>query len=606
MFGLTETLFKDYDTKRTRLGLTGALEWRPGADHKMFLRGTYSRFNDDEYRNQLGILWTEGALQPGATDSSGTYANTRIEKQSRHRVQRNEIGTVTGGGESRFGEAVLDYNLSYTRSKQTYPRRDELLWRSTARPTISYNFADPSSPTYSLFTTKEHLNEAAFGFRENAYRNNATDNEEKSAAAKMAVPVMFGDAPATITFGGSFRDRDIAANEERLRDRRATATPGVTMASMLTDQASTNYDYQLGRKFDRDLVDAYFDRTKGASERRVPQSITADYEASEKIAGAFAMGEVNFGETNVIAGLRVERTSFDASAPTYNENNGAIGVARASKDYTSWFPNLTVRQAFSPNLIGRFALSRGINRPNFPEAVPRIVENTDGNTVRVTSGNADLQPTLSNNIDAGLEYYLRPLGVLSAHAFYKDLSDYRYTVTRAGTYQGLPALFTRPENAPDGKLYGLELDWQQQFTFLPGLLSGFGVFANYTLTEADVTLAQAYAGRTKLGLPGQSKHTYNASLFYERGPLNLRIAYTHRSDSLSEVNADDTDLDIFWKGRSQVDLTGSYQINSNISAFFEAKNLTNTAGVRYYGDRARVLEYEKFGYSLFAGVRLKL
>ncbi|MET0338609.1 MAG: TonB-dependent receptor, partial [Caulobacter sp.] len=390
------------------------------------------------------------------------------------------------------------------------------------------------------------------------------------------------------------------------RNRAAAAAPGVTIGSMLSNDASTNYNYQLGRKFDTDQVDAYFDRTKTTSPRLIPQSITADYEASEKIVGLFGMAETRIGETDVIAGLRVERTDFDASAPTYNETTGAIGVANAGREYTAWFPNLTVRRAFTPDLIGRFTLSRGINRPNFPQAVPGVVENTETETVRVTAGNPDLKPAMSNNIDAGLEYYLRPLGVIAVHAFYKDLEDYRYEATRSATYLGRQALLTRPENAPEGKLYGLEFDWQQQFTFLPGFFSDFGVFANYTLTESEVILATPYAGRTKMDLQGQSKHTYNASLFYERGPVNLRLSYTKRSDSLSEVNADDADLDIYWKGRGQLDLTGSYQINSNISAFFEAKNLTNSAGVRYYGERQRVLEYEKFGYSLFGGVRLKL
>ncbi|PZQ54513.1 MAG: TonB-dependent receptor [Phenylobacterium zucineum] len=606
VFGVTETLFKDYDTKRTRLGLTGALEYRPNADHRLYVRGTYSQFKDDEYRNQLGILWSEGALQRGATDTTGTYANTRIEKQSRHRVQKNEISTIVAGGESRFGEIEWDYNASYTKSKQTYPNRDELLWRSSLRPTLSYDFANSSQPSYSLFNSKEHLNEAAFAFRENAYRSNSTDNEELSLGSEVRVPVMLGERVANLSFGAAYRDRDITTDEERKRDRRASANPGVTMASMLSEKTSSNYDYLLGRKFDRDQVDRYADRTKAASERRMPQSITADYDASEKVLAGFAMAEMTFGETNVIAGVRVENTKFDASAPTFNETTGAIGVAKASKDYTEWFPNLTVRHAFTPELIGRFALSRGLNRPNFPEAVPRVVENTDSATVRVELGNPDLDPTLSNNIDAGLEYYLKPLGVLSAHAFYKDLQDYRYTVTRSGQYLGQTAILTRPENAPDGKLYGIEFDWQQQFTFLPGLLGGLGVFANYTLTDAEVTLAQPYAGRSKMPLPGQSKHTYNASVFYERGPLNLRISYTKRSDYLSEVNADNADLDIYWEGRGQVDLTGSYQINTNVSTFFEVKNLTNTAGVRYYGERQRVLEYEKFGYSIFAGVRLKM
>ncbi|MFN6985727.1 MAG: DNA recombination protein RmuC, partial [Rhizobium oryzihabitans] len=44
------------------------------------------------------------------------------------------------------------------------------------------------------------------------------------------------------------------------------------------------------------------------------------------------------------------------------------------------------------------------------------------------AGAFQLQPTLSNNVDAGLEYYFNSLGVVSANAFYKDLSNYRYVL----------------------------------------------------------------------------------------------------------------------------------------------------------------------------------
>ena len=53
-------------------------------------------------------------------------------------------------------------------------------------------------------------------------------------------------------------------------------------------------------------------------------------------------------------------------------------------------------------------------------------------------------------------------------------------------------------------------------------------------------------------------------------------------------------------------MTGSVQLAKGINLFAEGKNLTNTPGVRYFGERFRTYEYEKFGYSIFAGVRVKL
>ena len=611
VYSLIETLFKDYDTKRERIAATGAIEWRPDAGTRLYLRGSFSRFEDDEYRNLLGIAWEDGRLQPGATDASATYANTRIKKQIRHRTQLNEIYTATLGGENRLGEGRVEYAGTYSKSNQTYPRRDEIVFRSTLRPEQSYDFSkNPDQPDYSLFTTGEHLQADRFGFYENTYRWNDTFNTEWAAQVKVELPSTLAGLPVTYSVGGRFRDRSVTANEERLRDRRASAAPDGTMADMLSDVESRNHGYFLGNKFIPSLVDEYFDRTKPSSERRIPQSITADYDANEKILGIFGMARFDLPSTLIVAGVRYETTDFRGSAPTYDESAGVaaadrIGTATAKSRYGRWFPNLTVRHNFSDNLVGRFALTRAINRPNFVDIVPRIVENSDSSPVRVTSGNSLLRPTLSNNVDAGLEYYIRPLGLVSVNGFYKDLTDYRFTVTRNGTYLGDPAQLTRPENAPDGHLYGVEVNWQQQFTFLPGLLSGFGLFANYTWTDAEVTLAQPYAGRQTMPLPGNSRHSWNAALFYEKGPLNLRVSYTKRSNYLNEINADDSNLDLYWEGRGQLDVTGSYQLLKNIGVFFEAKNLTNSPGVRYYGSRERVYEYEKFGYTLFGGVRVK-
>ena len=606
---VTETLFKDYDTKRERIAGTGAFEWRPTGATRMWVRGTYARFEDDEFRDRIGITWNADAAAPqaGSTDTAATWTRTRLEKQVRHRVQVNEIWTATGGVEQKLGDGTVRADVAYSETSQRYPRRDELLFRSSLRPTLSYDFGgDADLPRYSLFTSNEHLQTDRYAFRENAYRSNTTRNDEFTAQIRMDIPQPLGDGTVTLSTGGKYRARNITADEERLRDQRASAAPTQTLAGLLSDQESRNFDYALGNRFDTGLADAYFDATKAAAQRRLPQSLTADYRATEKILGLFGMGKFELGDTILIAGLRVEATDFRSTAPDV-ARTGTVTTARGDNNYTDVFPNLTLRQAFTPNLILRAALSRAINRPNFPQLAPRVLETTEGTTVRVEFGNPRLRPTLSNNADLGLEYYIRPLGIIAVNGFYKDLSDYRYTVTGSGAYEGFAnAILSRPVNARDGKLYGVEVNWQQQLAFLPGVLGGFGVFANYTYTDGDARFDTAFGGRSRFALPGQSKHMWNASLFYERGPVNLRVAYTKRSDYLDEINADLPALDLYWEGRGQLDATGSVQLTPALNLFVEGKNLTNTPGVRYYGERQRVYEYEKFGYTIFGGVRVKL
>lgn len=614
VFGLEEALFKDYDTERTRQAVTGALEYRPSDDFRLFLRGSFAKFEDDEYRNQLLITFDEDNLQPGATDTSATFEDVTVGRQLRHRTQVNEITTVALGGERTFSNgAILDATLSIADSSQTYPNRNELLFNSEVAE-VSYDFSrDHYEPTYSLFTTGEHLDASNFEFRENVFRSNTTDQEDVAFQANLELPSNLAGRDVTWKFGAKYRTRDVTTDEERLRGRGDANAPTQSFGDLLSDSESRNYDYLLGYKFDNGLVDDYFADYRSTSSRRMPDSVTADYEAQEDILAGYGQARLDIGATNLVLGLRVEQTKFEGSAPTYTvteDGDEIYDTADVDRDYTDFFPSLTVRHSFSDNLIGRFALTRSISRPEFNQIVPRRIEETDGSDIAYEIGNPDLEPTLSNNVDLGLEYYFASLGVVSANAFYKDLTDYRYVLTYedqlniGGTV--FDAEFETPINAPDGHIAGLELNWQQKFGFLPGLLSGFGVFANYTWTEAEITTAQPYGGRTEFALPGQSDNNYNVALFYENAGVSARLSYTKRSDYLEEINADDPDFDLFVEGREQLDFTASYDFGNGVELFTEAKNLTNSAGTRYYGSRERTYEHEKFGYNVFFGVRFKL
>ena len=611
VFGVVENLFKDYDTERERLAFTGALEWRDNADNRAYLRGTYSKFTDDEYRNQLLVLWSEGVLLPGATDQAASFRNIRVAKQIRHRIQQNVISTAELGGQRALGDWLIDGSVSVANTEQTYPRRDELLWRTaalgTATAPVSYDYRSSTlEPAISIFTTQPHLNPANLSFRENAFRTGVTQEDTVAWTANAKLPVTLGGGEGHFKFGAKYKAGEREADENRFRDRAATAAPSGTLQSFLSGEPSRNYGYDLGFKVQPGLADAYYDQRKATSPIRAEQSATADYQVDETVLAGYALWDLDFDRLGVLAGVRYERTETDGSAPVFNAATGVISTRTDKRSYSDVFPGVTLRYAFNDGLIGRAVVSRGMTRPNFTDIVPRALETQEGSTLVVQQGNPELTATLSNNLDVSVEYYYDTMGLVSASAFYKDLKDYAYTLRSNGSYLGQAAILVRPENAPNGSLNGVELAWQQQFTALPGWLSGFGVFANVTWVDAEIEVGRSYAGRSKFPLPGQSKTTSNLALFYERGPLSVRLSYTDRGDYLNEINAEDGALDLYWEGRDQLDLTASYEFTKMFEAFVEAKNLTNTAGIRYYGERSRVYEYEKFGYSVFVGGRVKL
>ncbi|HRE42508.1 MAG TPA: TonB-dependent receptor [Terricaulis sp.] len=612
ILGVEEQEFKDYETRRERISFTGALEYRPTATDRFFLRSAYGRRIDDEFRNLLAIVYADGDLLPGATETTASWDGGRFGREFRHRIKQDESWTLSAGGEHQFNVLSVDYALSFARSEETYPSRRQLLYRSGADYDLSYDFStDPNNPTLSLFSTQEHLNAANFGFREHVDRWQDTMQDEVAGAIHFTVPTTLLQQSAEWRFGARVRQREVTADEERYRDRSGAASPGA-FADLLSGERSQNFGYHLGWKYNDGLVRNYFGSqrpsTVSPGNRLLEDSTVGDYAVNEDVYAAYGAVRVQMERANLTLGLRVENTQFEGSAYAYDlDVDGPAGITRneISHEYTDWFPNLTLRYAFSENLIARAALSRGIARPRYRDAVPRVsFEENDDGSFEVDRGNPDLQPTLSNNFDAGLEYYFEPLGVVSGGVFYKDLTDYVFMLETTGTYNGAPANFTQSQNAKEGHIYGIEFNYQQQFTFLPGWLSGFGVAANYTWSEAELTLPFSVAGRgTSAPLPNHSETTVNFSVFYETEKFNARLSWTDRGDFIDEFN-EDPRLDTYWEGRSQLDFTASYDFTETVNVYFEAKNLTNSEGVRYAGSRSRVTEREQFGYLLFGGVRL--
>ncbi|KAK0330392.1 hypothetical protein LTR94_033044, partial [Friedmanniomyces endolithicus] len=159
---------------------------------------------------------------------------------------------------------------------------------------------------------------------------------------------------------------------DRFRSRDAAHAPSQSYADLLTGSDSRNYDYLLGKKFNNGLVDDYFGQMRPLSPIRPADSIAADYTAKEDILSAYAQGRLDIGATNIIFGLRVENTKFEGEAASLIDNDGTkpYDMARVDRDDTEFFPHLTVRHSFSDNLIGRFALTRSISRPEFNQIVP--------------------------------------------------------------------------------------------------------------------------------------------------------------------------------------------------------------------------------------------
>jgi len=176
---------------------------------------------------------------------------------------------------------------------------------------------------------------------------------------------------------------------------------------------------------------------------------------------------------------------------------------------------------------------RGVARPNFSD-LPPIFDIT--NAPKVSFGNPNLKPTHANNYDLLFEQYLKPLGVLQAGFFYKQLSDPIYeSVSKVITPQVIqqnPLLapypngtVSQPINGSGAHLYGFEIAYQQPLTFLPGLLSGFGLSANYGYTKSSTVGVPLRTDHP--ALQRQAPNTFNFSPTYDKGRLSARLGLSY-------------------------------------------------------------------------------
>ena len=264
----------------------------------------------------------------------------------------------------------------------------------------------------------------------------------------------------------------------------------------------------------------------------------------------------------------------------------------AKNDYAYWLPSLNIKASLTDELILRLAASRNLARPGMNDIRNFEVFGTDpsaGFALQLTTGNPFLKPAISDNFDAGLEWYFARVGSLTLNAFAKNIHNFFFqnVSTRDVTSNGITqTVFVRhPDNYDEtGKVRGFELAYQQTYDFLPGVLSGLGLSANYTYIKSKgLSNAQLFVGsQAPIGTAGNlpleqlSKHNVNVAAFYEKGPLSVRAAYNWRSRFL--LTASDVIFPyfpIYNDETGQLDASAFYSINDQIKIGVQGVNLTN-------------------------------
>ncbi len=597
--------FRDYVINRERYGANATVEFRPDAHSKLSFSALYNRFTDTEDRHQLYLPFERGSIASGSQGDFTATGISRVRRDLRIREKDQELSAFNASYERTLDSWKIDAQASYSHGLEKRPGELTVRFR---RNTGDTGLSFKATNTYDLLVTQtagasiaEPANYTTLDRMELAV---AEGTDREFSLGLNARRDLQGTLPSYLKGGLLLRLKNKESDEDITRFK---VPSSFTFANMAEGISS----YPFGPKVPRishDKVLTAFNGSRSAftPEVQVTDSAIGDWASREDVSAAYLMGGVTWNDTSLLAGARLEHTRFKTEGKEVVDDDTITGT-HASRSYTEVLPGLHLRHDFNKNLVGRASLSRSLMRPSLAETA--LYSSVANDNAEIERGNPELKALTSTNFDASLEYYMPSLGLVSIAGFAKEVKNFSYQITVPGgdsRYPGYDLISYR--NGSKASLRGVELAYQQQLRMLPAPFDSFGFMANLTLTDAEAS----YPTRPDETLPliGQSKHTGNLAITFERGRFFARLALNFRSEHLREdepIGTNDRE-DRWIDDHKQLDLSTSLRLSPYATLFAEISNLANEpfrVYVKGQGTDKRFVQHEEYGWSGNAGIRLK-
>ena len=333
------------------------------------------------------------------------------------------------------------------------------------------------------------------------------------------------------------------------------------------------------------------------------QNLLNEKDFREEITSAYMMGNVQLNSLNIMGGIRVEDTDVLGNGPVrritpaeqarrtawvgpVTEAEGKrraeaeLGIrTHASGEYRNVFPGIHLKYAPRSGFVARGSYSTSIGRPPIGSIIPNVNVNDASQTLSIS--NPGLKPQYSDNFDLNLEYYYEPIGIFSVSVFLKELSGFIFTDSSQfvgrGPNNGYDGLYenyriTTTANGGHARYRGFELNYQQQFTFLPGFWSGFGVNMNYTQlqTKGD------YGGLVATTQVAEFKpRTANFVLSYQKNRYKFSALANWVDDYLLTVSTNPASF-VYETQRLLVGARFNYTLTHRTNLYLNLDNITKS------------------------------
>lgn len=597
-----------YDLTRDREGIVVALNYRADSGNSYFMNVFHNEYSDVEWRAK----WeTRDGLEDNDAQVSGsryTYADGKVDTESKNRTEVREITSLRLGGEFIFSEnSRLEAELFASEAEQDDRDRQALIFRSkNLGLPFTYDNSDPKKPVVTF--PSAFYDPSNFPLK--AFEREFALNTDEDSGAKVDFYYSLNNE-TDIQLGAKVRSRR-KVNEfnfceyEPVNDILLSSVDYVTPESYLNSVAGptasfgqvTGFIPRLGGGT-ATLSDGTVCPSPGTAFEfggdEEEESIPADWVTEEDILAAYAMATTQWGDTTLIYGLRYEDTDTTYYGKAYDGTYA--GVTQFKNDYGFLAPSLNVKFNLADDQIVRVGVFRSMVRPGFQESAAGAIVDTEDNEIE--GGNPSLNPTSAWNFDLSYEWYLSSGSFFGAGIFYKDLRDAivavesEDTLFRGAVYD-VAGTWINTDNA---SITGAEVSFQQAWE------NGLLFSANYTLSDGETNLPSGSVyGERVIPFFKQAKHTGNITFGYNKDAWDVRLTGNYRSSYLDDIG-DDALSDRYTDDFFQLDLTARYQVSDDLLLTGQIMNLNDAPEYYYFGNDSRLSQYDEYGSTVQVGLR---
>nr|NUR38184.1 TonB-dependent receptor [Sphingomonas sp.] len=613
-----------FQQDRKRLGLNGALQFRP-ADNltltatALVIRGNYDNISNSEYTygydgsqmtaaefsNGVVTSATFAAVPAGSTGATGEldtyYRRTRIKNDTYSLMYEWKPGDWVVTGNAGYTKAsggkdpeyLLDWRTQQGFTSGTYGRTSYVNWQYPATDATKWisNFTALGGENQTEPAVLAANGGQPFFGRQigGITKSDFTLDKEKFGQFDVSRKVNFG--PITdILFGARYSDHDnsnTTVGGATFTDQDYTLAdldPSLRSAALYSGLGTSgNGIPYLG--LDKDQILRTLE-TYGTINISRGFSKGSFFAVNEKILDGYIQANFRSGPVHGNIGGRFVQTK-DASQ-FYGNNNGVEDADPTTVKHTDnrFLPALNVIYDAGPNVVLRASAAKVIARPRYSDLAGYTTltdQGTNPNDLTVVSGsggggNPDLKPYAATNYGLSAEWYFAPGSYLAGEIFYRDISNYignnvvNEVHTNPTTGEQRLYAISRPVNGGGAKVTGFSLSGNVN------LIWGFGVQADYTFADATIKNS-AFAGT---GLPYLSRNTVTVTPYWEKGPFQARVSYNRRSKYFyryGRVQSQD-----YTDAYAELDAQLAYQLNKHVQITANASNLLDETYYQYSSD----------------------